>query len=735
MRTTPTCSRTSSLELLEPRLLLAAEVVRSSFGGRLGAAVGDTLFFAEMNEHGRELWKSDGTAAGTALVKDINAISSETSPRGNSYPKYFTNVNGTLFFSANDGVHGQELWRSDGTVAGTTLVKDLRGAKGSYPKRLENVDGVLYFTANDGQHGRELWRSDGTHAGTRLIKDIYTDGDYSYITEYIEFKGAVVFVATDREHGHELWRTDGTPEGTVLVKDLVPGPHSSWIWNLTNCNGTLLFSAAVNGTGQELWKSDGTAAGTVMVKDINPVDGSYPSNLVNIGGTLFFKALAGAHLGIWKSDGTAAGTVLLKEIENGPFDLTEFRGRLFFVGFDESGRELWTSDGTPAGTKRFTEILPGSASSVPNELTNFRGTLYFSARDGIHGPELWKTDGTPGGTVLAEDLTPGAHGSEPNTLVAAENHLFFVTISSSPLSRKLLSLAANHAPVLTTGTTPALPPIAEDATNPAGALVSSFASPLISDADGGAAPGIAVVDLTEKTNGTWQFSLNGTTWQAFGSPVEAAARLLAPDDRVRFIPEPNYSGSPQLKFRAWDRSDGRAGGAIASTVGKRGGSAPFSAAAVSARLSVMPVNDKPVLTLSGSVGYVLNAPAVRLAPSALLHDVDTFRFDGGQLRVWITQGGGGNNRLGIANGFSVDEAGQVKLNGLIIGRLVSDGFGSRELKITFNNNATQPIVQQLIRGITFRNVGDAIGIRKVLFTISDGDGGLSDVRTKTVNVT
>src|SRR6478736_5083872 len=100
------------------------------------------------------------------LVLDIN-------PAGNSAPTSITIVNGLAFFTANDGSHGVELWKTDGTSAGTTLVTDLSpGASSSYPGDLANVNGTLFFRANDGTHGDELWKSDGTAAGTVMVADI-----------------------------------------------------------------------------------------------------------------------------------------------------------------------------------------------------------------------------------------------------------------------------------------------------------------------------------------------------------------------------------------------------------------------------------------------------------------------------------------------------------------------------------------------------------------------------------
>src|SRR5205085_1636932 len=91
-----------------------------------------------------------------------------------SFPSNLTNVNGTAYFTADDGVNGNELWKSDGTASGTVLVKDIAvGNSGSFPSNLTNVNGTVYFTADgDGVNGPELWKSDGTPGGTALVKDI-----------------------------------------------------------------------------------------------------------------------------------------------------------------------------------------------------------------------------------------------------------------------------------------------------------------------------------------------------------------------------------------------------------------------------------------------------------------------------------------------------------------------------------------------------------------------------------
>jgi ELWxxDGT repeat protein len=175
-----------------------------------------------------------------------------------SLPDSLTDVGGTLYFSAEDGIHGRELWRSDGTEAGTLIVKDLvPGALGSSPWNPTDVGGTLYFTAYDDKHGRELWRSNGTGAGTAMVKDIWPGGGFdesSNPSQLTDMGGTLYFVADDGTHGSELWRTDGTEAGTVMVTDLYRGKQGSAPMAITDFGGTVFFSAVTQTTGRELWR-------------------------------------------------------------------------------------------------------------------------------------------------------------------------------------------------------------------------------------------------------------------------------------------------------------------------------------------------------------------------------------------------------------------------------------------------------------------------------------------------
>jgi ELWxxDGT repeat protein len=377
------------------------------------AALGGTVFFSASDGiHGSELWRSDGTQAGTRLVADVCSGSCSSSPR------HLTVVGGRVFFTAEDGLHGRELWKSDGTPAGTVLVKDLiaedeAGAIDS----LTELNGSLLFTLAPQGYRHEIWRSDGTAAGTSRLAtfegaDPYRD-TVSLPNPPARVGGKLVFFAQDRDHGQEPWTTDGTAAGTVLLKDVSPGSRDSIPGNpqITAAGGKAFFQAG-GPEGFELWASDGTTAGTALVKDIHPGLGDANlQGLTSLGGKAFFFASPDS-IGqqLWTSDGTAGGTLPIKPVPFSAVSLTVAGGRLFF--FDQC--DLWTSDGTAAGTLPV-QSPGGTGCYRPPPLAGGPQLLFFSS-DGSHGFEPWKSDGTPAGTSLVADLYPGTGSSSENPL-------------------------------------------------------------------------------------------------------------------------------------------------------------------------------------------------------------------------------------------------------------------------------------------------------------------------------
>ena len=351
-----------------------------------------------------------------------------------------TVVNNTLFFVTDDGNVGSELFKSDGTEAGTVLVKDIYpGAgqsKSSKPTGMISFNNQLFFFAYIGDTNNpnsDLWKSDGTEEGTVKIKEV----TLGFSGSRIVIENTLYFEGRTKHSGDELWKTDGTAEGTVLVKTINPN-ETNKLGNFVEFKNLLYFSADDNSTGSELWKSDGTVAGTVMIKDINSgATGSSIDNMRVVGDELFFSADDGTNgAELWKTDGTEAGTVLVKDIKLGASGSSlnyfrNFNGALYFSANDGThGAELWKSDGTEAGTVMLKDIRVGSVNfstnSSPKDLIVAGNKLYFIADDGLTGTELWKSDGTEAGTVLIEDKYPGRNGgANNNTLVAYGDYIIY----------------------------------------------------------------------------------------------------------------------------------------------------------------------------------------------------------------------------------------------------------------------------------------------------------------------
>jgi len=239
--------------------------------------INDKLYFTAFDSAtGISLWKSDGTVVGTqqllALPEGYDNKQYKFAYRGG--PRNLTDVNGTLFFTMNVDENNTELWKSDGTKAGTVAVKRFKKLYSmSQPFGLTNINGILYFVPiyvnnSANHHGWELWKSDGTEKGTTLVahvgKDKYSGSHQMGKPTY--FKGKVYFSLPDDEQGTELWMSDGTIEGTKLFKDFKTGKESSNPVIRGVLNDSLMFEAT-DDRGRKLWKTDGTVEGTEMVKD------------------------------------------------------------------------------------------------------------------------------------------------------------------------------------------------------------------------------------------------------------------------------------------------------------------------------------------------------------------------------------------------------------------------------------------------------------------------------------
>ncbi|RUS98503.1 hypothetical protein DSM106972_081320 [Dulcicalothrix desertica PCC 7102] len=408
---------------------------------------GTIYFVADDGTYGRELWRLDADG-NSAMVGDIRS-----SNGFGSNPSNFIDVNGVIYFTADDGNSGTELWRISGSNTTPTLVRNINTSSGSNfgisysigsnPSNLTNVNGVLYFTADDGISGRELWRID-TMGNAILVRDINTlTRTGSNPSNLTNVNGILYFTANSGTTGTELWRIDGTGN-PVMVRDINTrldfGSNPS---QLTIVNGILYFTADVGSGDRELWRIDGTG-NAVLVRDINTGYninlnsgiGSDPLQLTNVNGVLYFTANDDASGGreLWRIDG-AGNAVLVRDINtrtfgasSNPSQLTNINGILYFTADDGlSGTELWRIDGI-GNAVRVRDINTNTGiGSNPSNLTNVNGILFFTANDGVTGRELWRID-TTGNAVPVFEINmsrPGA-GSNPSNLTVVNNILYFV---------------------------------------------------------------------------------------------------------------------------------------------------------------------------------------------------------------------------------------------------------------------------------------------------------------------
>lgn len=363
------------------------------------------------------------TAQTPELVKNIN-----TQDQGTGLGSDHAVMGNSFYFGSE-----KKIWKTDGTAAGTSAVKDFSGLGATAVSRFIAAGSYVYFyVALNGSN--QMWRTDGTEAGTILLKDFGTNAVFFHRAALGNW---VLFNAAESSTGSELWKSDGTVAGTVLVKDINPGTAGSSAGNMKNINGVLFFSAFTS-TGTGLWKSDGTEAGTVLIKDLDPLSNNGAINdLMTAAGNkaFFYFETAATGRELWVSDGTDAGTFMVKDIYPGstggfPNNLTALGNKLCFVAQDALNRQVWITDGTEAGTVPLFDVLPNSRNDSYNYFSNCNGTLYFSATTGIaFSAEPYISDGTPAGTMLLKDINPGPNGSDARGYKYFNGKTYFIANS------------------------------------------------------------------------------------------------------------------------------------------------------------------------------------------------------------------------------------------------------------------------------------------------------------------
>jgi VCBS repeat-containing protein/ELWxxDGT repeat protein len=346
------------------------------------------------------LFVTDGTDAGTHIVRDINPGSD-----GTSFGSMFA-FGGKLYFAAYQS--GWHTYVTDGTDAGTHIVvpgdASLTGAATNF---LAADATHFYFTGDSG-----LFYSDGTDTGTVNIGssrgfDINTTG-YG--------NGQLLYRLYDDTNGYELWSTNGTVAGTHRLTDTII-PNSSNATGFVFSGGKVYFYAddGIHGAN-ELFVTDGTPAGTHLLNDFNGAAGtSYGSNFA-FDGKFYFTAYDPANGGwhTYVTNGSGTPHLIVPGDASATGAATNFLAadatHFFFTG--DAG--LFYSDGTDAGTHLIGDTRGYGNASVVN------GVLYYQHYDDTNGYELWESNGTVAGTMRLTD-TQVPNSSNPGGFVAVDN--------------------------------------------------------------------------------------------------------------------------------------------------------------------------------------------------------------------------------------------------------------------------------------------------------------------------
>ena len=385
-------------------------------------AAGGALYFRACEGGSTRVWRSGGSAATTSPVSPTLNVFCLSIPGD---PAIVATDVLTFYWDHSAGTSAVELWRTDGTPAGTIQLTHFGFDADRQHTTLVVLGDAVYFNIGYHEHSRpdEIWTSDGTVDGTGVAFDL---GDASTPITFLAAAGGALYVVGEHpDEGQQLWRSDGTGVTKLRsgLRSLLPSFAAV---------GPLVYFVAQEDTRNHLWATNGTPAGTRTVAPVFFVFDD-PFQLVPFHGALYFFAERADGYGLWTTDGTEQGTLLVhgfadKDPVFGPIHphVVVAGERLFFRASDgASGQELWASDGTAAGTYVVRDVVPGPGSSYPTPLAAAGGRLFFVAHDAVHGFELWTSDGTAGGTRLVHDLAPGAASSSPDELTLADNRFYF----------------------------------------------------------------------------------------------------------------------------------------------------------------------------------------------------------------------------------------------------------------------------------------------------------------------
>lgn len=402
------------------------------------------IYIAESDHQPTSLWFSDATE-GTILLKTSIHRAGDFSE--NPVIHSHAVLGDHFYFVVGGDMNPSQLWKTDGTAKGTVLVKKFGGTSGTDPTLLGSLGDTLFLRVFTTRNGAELWTSNGTAAGTVLFKDL-APGSLSSVPQQFAVLGNKAFFLSYREdpstsERKDVWITDGTRAGTVPLRShsfVNPLPQADFT-GLKVVNQSLLMR--YEGTAQGIWTyylRDGTQPYIEpLYNSLDDGTTSYLSQWASSETVNFFiSTLHSQRDRLRITDGSLGGTrAVADDFESSSRyirNLNVAGSKAYFIAKKNGQASLWSSDGTEAGTRELHAFPSHDAGSNPLGLRVVGDQLYFSADDGVHGRELWKSNGTEAGTLLANDIVPGSEGSNPEGMTGINGHVFFASRDSRELS-------------------------------------------------------------------------------------------------------------------------------------------------------------------------------------------------------------------------------------------------------------------------------------------------------------
>jgi ELWxxDGT repeat protein len=416
-----------------------------SLPSALSVMNGSLYFFALDSSGTSQLMRVDSS---DGAAQPIAAVTPMYPPLGNYNPPCSDQrtavMNNNLYFAAEHG-GGYELFKTDGTPAGTIALTNLTTSTYAFvPCSLTTAGSHVYFTAYTVANGMQLWATDGTSAGTVQLSNV--TGILSGPTPSpTVLNGQFYFASYDSTNSSQLWKTDGTVAGTIMIATFPSeNGNSKSVWPVGVLSGKLLLEALIGTSPPQLWMSDGTRAGTTPL-DTPPL--SQIANVTIVGSRAYFavqSTLTSSEP--WVTDGTQAGTFKLKDTNpqqsTNPLWFQEFRGEALFEVMDGSGNsQLYRTDGTTAGTIAIGPIGAAPRPTLPTDrrpgLTSGQN-FFFSAADSNAGVELFALTNDP--PKAAADSAAADAGSSVTITVLAND-----TDSDGSLDPSTVQISSNPA--------------------------------------------------------------------------------------------------------------------------------------------------------------------------------------------------------------------------------------------------------------------------------------------------